>query len=161
MGHADSYAYGSSSYTPSKQAGASAATSSRKRKADHPPVSNGMSDKRVVIDLTADSSPKKRKQQTTDEERSLRKWRARPPQSYQEIRARALTQRMFVLDRQRDEEHSEHPIETISLAGTTGNVYTITIDKVPSCDCPHAVKGNQCKHIVYVCTEYSIFLDKL
>lgn len=36
------------------------------------------------------------------------------------------------------------------MAGSTGNVYTITIDKVPSCDCPHAKKGNQCKHIAYV-----------
>lgn len=36
------------------------------------------------------------------------------------------------------------------MAGSTGNIYHITIDKVPSCDCPHARKGNQCKHIVYV-----------
>lgn len=36
------------------------------------------------------------------------------------------------------------------MAGSTGNVYHITIDKVPTCDCPHAQKGNQCKHIVYV-----------
>jgi hypothetical protein len=57
---------------------------------------------------------------------------------------------MFVLDRQRDASDPENPSETISLAGTTGNIYTITIDRVPSCDCPHARKGNQCKHIVYV-----------
>jgi hypothetical protein len=57
---------------------------------------------------------------------------------------------MFVLDRQRDASESGHPTETISLAGTTGNVYTIVVDKVPSCDCPHAKKGNQCKHIAYV-----------
>jgi hypothetical protein len=25
----------------------------------------------------------------------------------------------------------------------------VTIDKLPSCTCPHARKGNQCKHIVY------------
>ena len=72
------------------------------------------------------------------------------PVSYHEIRDRALTQRMFVLDRQRDFTNPQEPKETVSLAGTTGNVYTITIDKLPSCDCPHALKGNQCKHIVYV-----------
>lgn len=36
------------------------------------------------------------------------------------------------------------------MAGTTGNIYHITVDKVPSCSCPHARKGNQCKHVVYV-----------
>lgn len=61
---------------------------------------------------------------------------------------------MFVVDRQRHEPEdptspTAHPTETISLAGTTGNVYTITIDKVPTCDCPHAAKGNQCKHVVF------------
>jgi hypothetical protein len=29
-------------------------------------------------------------------------------------------------------------------------VYTQHIGHVPSCDCPHAKKGNQCKHLVYV-----------
>ncbi|KAL1591191.1 hypothetical protein WHR41_00387 [Cladosporium halotolerans] len=88
--------------------------------------------------------------QAKDGERRLRRWRSHPPSTYLEVRDRALTQRMFALDRQRSCSDAEHPIETVSLAGTTGNVYTITIDKVPSCDCPHAKKGNQCKHIAYV-----------
>ena len=125
-----------------------------------------------VIDLTQDSSPKRRRSKKAsavdtddllqadkpkanakkpkDEERRLRRWRSHAPTAYTETRNRALTQRMFVLDRQRDTSNSEHPTETISLAGTTGNVYTIVVDKVPSCDCPHAKKGNQCKHIAYV-----------
>ena len=103
-----------------------------------------------MIDLTEDTPPKKRRKQQPSEEKRLRRWRSHPPLSYQEIRERALTQRMFVLDRQRDIAHADHPIETVSLAGTTGNVYTIAVDKVPSCDCPHARKGNQCKHIIYV-----------
>ncbi len=36
------------------------------------------------------------------------------------------------------------------MAGTTGNIYSITINQVPSCTCPDNQKGNQCKHIVYV-----------
>lgn len=61
---------------------------------------------------------------------------------------------MFVVDRQRIEPQSPssdtaHPVETISLAGTTGNIYSITIDKIPNCNCPHATKGNQCKHIIF------------
>ena len=96
-----------------------------------------------------DESPRK-KAKKDDGEKRLRRWRKHAPSAYRDIRERALTQRMFVLDRQRDVSDPENPSETISLAGTTGNIYTITIDKVPSCDCPHARKGNQCKHIVYV-----------
>lgn len=97
----------------------------------------------------AGEKPKKNKAKQ-DGEKRLRRWRAHAPNAYQEIRNRALTQRMFALDRQRSHDNPEHPFETISLAGTTGNVYTIRIDKVPTCNCPHAKKGNQCKHVVYV-----------
>lgn len=37
------------------------------------------------------------------------------------------------------------------MAGSTGNVYTITITHTPKCTCPNFVKGNpQCKHIINV-----------
>ena len=121
---------------------------SRKRKGA--PVKDSSSSDKVVIDLTQDTPPKKRKTKDPKEEKRLKRWRDHAPQTYHEIRARALTQRMFALDRRRDISNADHPIETISLAGSTGNVYTITIDKVPSCNCPHALKGNQCKHIIYV-----------
>lgn len=102
------------------------------------------------------SSPVKKKAKSKDEEKRLKRFRVKAPGAYQDVRHRALTQRMFVIDRERHpakkDEGSivEHPTETISLAGTTGNVYTINIDKTPTCDCPHARKGNQCKHVVYV-----------
>ena len=97
-----------------------------------------------------EESPKKSAKEPKDEEKRLKRWRKKAPQAWLDVRDRALTQRMFVLDRTRIDSKPEHSIETISLAGTTGNVYSITIDKVPTCDCPHAMKGNQCKHIVYV-----------
>ena len=56
---------------------------------------------------------------------------------------------MFVIDRTRAGT-DESPEETIDMAGTTGNIYSITISKVPSCTCPDSRNGNQCKHIVYV-----------
>lgn len=56
---------------------------------------------------------------------------------------------MFVIDRTRGGT-DEIPEETIDMAGTTGNIYSITINQVPSCTCPDNQKGNQCKHIVYV-----------
>ena len=161
--------YGSSSSRPSqshtlpRSYTQPSQTTSRKRKAPTAGPS-------IVIDLTQDDSPrkrgpkqvqeagdsevysekpKKRAKKPQDEEKRMRRWRSHPPLSYLEVRDRALTQRMFALDRQRGST-LDHPTETISLAGTTGNVYTIVVDKVPSCDCPHAKKGNQCKHLAYV-----------
>jgi hypothetical protein len=127
---------------------------SKRRRADRdiqePSIhDNTFKGKQPQPDEEGDDSPKK-KAKKDDGERRLRRWRKHAPSAYPEVRERALTQRMFVLDRQRDASDPEAPSETISLAGTTGNIYTITIDKVPSCDCPHARKGNQCKHIVYV-----------
>jgi hypothetical protein len=122
---------------------------------------------RTVIDLTNSddddlsvqpkrSPAKKRKApddepktKTKDTEKRLRRYRARAPQSYLEIKSRALTQRLTVLSRERCGT-DEVPEEKIVMAGSTGNVYTQHICQVPSCNCPHAMKGNQCKHIVYV-----------
>jgi hypothetical protein len=42
------------------------------------------------------------------------------------------------------------PEEKVLIAGTTGNIYTVHIGQIPTCNCPHAKKGNQCKHIIYV-----------
>ncbi|KAF2649794.1 hypothetical protein K491DRAFT_566855, partial [Lophiostoma macrostomum CBS 122681] len=109
-----------------------------------------------VIDLTADNSPPKKSPKKRsagnkgkDEEKRMRRFRAAAPQSYLEIKARALSQRLTVISRERvgTDETLE---ERVTVAGSTGNVYTLHIGHVPSCDCPHAKKGNQCKHIIYV-----------
>jgi hypothetical protein len=109
-----------------------------------------------VIDLTADSpkkaSPKKKGKCANDapaEEKRLKRYRPFAPQSYLAIKERALTQRLTVLSRERCGS-DDIPEETVRLAGSTGNVYKQRIKLVPSCDCPHALKGNQCKHIIYV-----------
>ena len=57
---------------------------------------------------------------------------------------------MFVIDRVRHETN-DVPEEVIELAGSTGNVYTVKINQQPTCTCPDNGKGNQCKHIIYVC----------
>lgn len=56
---------------------------------------------------------------------------------------------MFVVNRTRGGTETI-PSETVEMAGTTGNIYSITIDLEPHCTCPDNQKGNQCKHIVYV-----------
>jgi hypothetical protein len=125
----------------------------KRRRADgdaNEPLPNNATVKGKQCQPDDEGKEKPNKKAKKDGEKRLRRWRAHAPSAYRDVRERALTQRMFVLDRQRSESDPEAPSETISLAGTTGNIYTITIDKLPTCDCPHARKGNQCKHIVYV-----------
>jgi hypothetical protein len=86
---------------------------------------------------------------TTRDEKRARRYRPKAPQSYQEIKERALTQRFYVINRKRCST-DEVPEEQVTLAGTTGNVYEQQIGKIPSCSCPHAQKGNQCKHLIYL-----------
>ena len=83
------------------------------------------------------------------EEKRLRRHRVRAPGSYLEVKNRALTQRLTVLSRERCGT-DKLPEERVVIAGSTGNVYTINVGLIPSCNCPHAKKGNQCKHTVYV-----------
>ncbi|KAF2840819.1 hypothetical protein M501DRAFT_917550, partial [Patellaria atrata CBS 101060] len=93
---------------------------------------------------------KKRKSQPkNDEEKRMRVHRMRAPQSFLQVKARALTQKMFVIDRTR-KGTEECPEELVDIAGTTGNIYTVHIKQTPTCTCPHAIKGNMCKHHAYV-----------
>jgi hypothetical protein len=52
---------------------------------------------------------------------------------------------MIVLSRNRTSPTSED----IAIIGSTGNIYTVTISHVPTCNCPDSRKGNECKHKVY------------
>lgn len=109
----------------------------------------------AVVDETAESPKKttkkkgKRADDAPAEEKRLKRYRAAPPQSYTSIKERAMTQRLTVLSRERCGT-DDIPEEKVVMAGSTGNVYTQQIGLIPSCDCPHALKGNQCKHIIYV-----------
>ncbi|KZL84259.1 swim zinc finger protein [Colletotrichum incanum] len=84
----------------------------------------------------------------TDEKRP-RRYRPKPPQSFHEVYHRAVTQRFYVLERRRCGT-TDIPEEEVELTGSTGNVYTVRIGQTPSCNCPHSLKGNQCKHWLYV-----------
>jgi hypothetical protein len=97
------------------------------------------------------SPRKKRSKGEEPDEKRLRRFRQKPPQSYLERLARARTQRMFLIERNRTlSSDGLHEEETLDIAGSTGNVYQVTISKVPNCSCPDSRKGNHCKHIVYV-----------
>ncbi|KII88331.1 hypothetical protein PLICRDRAFT_140436, partial [Plicaturopsis crispa FD-325 SS-3] len=60
---------------------------------------------------------------------------------------RVMSQRFFMVDRKRVNGELR---EEFSVLGSTGNVYTVTIDKRPSCSCPDSQKGNHCKHILFI-----------
>lgn len=109
-----------------------------------------------VIDLTQDSPKKAPAQKKTKrgpdepvQEKRARMFRKKAPQSYLTVKERALTQRLTVLSRERCGS-DDVPEESVTIAGSTGNIYTVSIGLIPSCDCPHAKKGHQCKHVVYV-----------
>lgn len=88
--------------------------------------------------------PKKQKKDAPEvkdapEEKRLSRWRAQPTQKLRDRIHRCLTQRLVVLDRERDMECNP-PEETFKIAGSTGNVYQIHITNKPSCNCPDGIK---------------------
>ncbi|KAI0673012.1 hypothetical protein C8Q78DRAFT_969499 [Trametes maxima] len=69
------------------------------------------------------------------------------PQNIIERVHRVMGQRFFMIDRSRQGTELR---EEFSVLGSTGNVYTVVIEKKPSCNCPDALKGNHCKHILFI-----------
>ncbi|KAK8068569.1 E3 ubiquitin-protein ligase Zswim2 [Apiospora saccharicola] len=122
-------------------AGQSSQSSSRKRKQPEP---------EYEYEEEVQEKPKKsRKKKDPNEEKRLRAFRRKAPQAFHEVYQRATTQRFYVLGRTRCGE-DWCPEEIVELTGSTGNIYHVHIARQPTCDCPHGLKGNQCKHILYV-----------
>ncbi|MCJ1298910.1 hypothetical protein MMC08_001701 [Hypocenomyce scalaris] len=129
----------------------SSSKTTRKRKRPSDPISTPPGKVNApIVDLTGENDEadaelatalKKRKTMASpkghNEEKRLKMFRKKAPLS------------MFVIGRTRGGT-DEVPEETIEMAGTTGNIYSININQLPSCTCPDNQKGNQCKHIVYV-----------
>ncbi|KAJ3548010.1 hypothetical protein NMY22_g1441 [Coprinellus aureogranulatus] len=72
------------------------------------------------------------------------------PQNIMERLERVRTQTFFMVDRRRNDGELR---EEFSVLGSTGNIYTVMVDKLPKCDCPDARKGNHCKHILFIMTK--------
>lgn len=105
--------------------------------------------KKVATTPTTPRTPKAKATREGTVEKRLRRFRSQAPQNFGDILYRAVTQKFFVLERTRAGT-GDCPEETVELTGSTGNVYKVHIGLVPRCDCPHAAKGNQCKHTVFV-----------
>lgn len=104
----------------------------------------------VKVSKTKTEEPQPQKQA---EEKRLRPFRKAQPRKFDVIWERATSERFFVLKRERCDAE-DCPQEEFELAGTTGNVYSIKIARQPQCNCPYALKGNQCKHVIHVRTRF-------
>jgi hypothetical protein len=74
------------------------------------------------------------------------------PKNVKDRLHRALSQRIYVINRKRVREfhHPEGSCEEFAILGSTGNAYATRIERRPNCNCPDGQKGNHCKHILYV-----------
>ncbi|GAA5893907.1 RING finger protein [Sporobolomyces salmoneus] len=98
--------------------------------------------------------PKKKKSNPNDPnepqdppyEKRLKLYKRACPKATQERVDRVMSQRFFCIGRTRTSEITEE----FKVLGSTGNVYTIRVGHVPTCDCPDGQKGNHCKHILFV-----------
>ncbi|KAI0542812.1 hypothetical protein GGR58DRAFT_171937 [Xylaria digitata] len=128
-------------------------SSSTSRKRKLPSTWNGDEpDKTTTAKKPRKASKNKKTQiekKTVDGEKRLRRFRAKAPTSFDVVYQRATEQRFYVLNRSRCGT-SDCPEEEIEITGSTGNIYKVHIAQLPSCDCPHGRKGNQCKHVIFV-----------
>ncbi|KAK4496494.1 hypothetical protein PRZ48_012474 [Zasmidium cellare] len=94
------------------------------------------------------------------EETRLRDYEDELPDWYERFFESASKQKMCVLERSRGTEekchahHDDCPCETLKIAGSQGNVYTVYISHLTLCNCPVGIfagkSKKQCKHVLYV-----------
>ncbi|OCH92261.1 hypothetical protein OBBRIDRAFT_886411 [Obba rivulosa] len=113
---------------------------------------SGSASNPIILDSPPKAPPAKRarKKKDPDTPQSEKRGaitRKKCPKNILERLDRVISQRFFLVDRRR-EGHALR--EEFSVLGSTGNVYTVVVDKKPSCNCPDALKGNHCKHILFI-----------
>jgi len=117
-----------------------------KRKAEYEDDSNSLAGP-----SSAGPVPKVKRQKTDHDaepvEKRLARLKKSCPKNIMERVDRVMTQRFFLVERKR--VHGQLR-EEFKVLGSTGNVYTVVVDKLPSCNCPDAIKGNHCKHILFI-----------
>lgn len=97
-----------------------------------------------------------------EKEERLAPFIAEPDEDYHGYLHRANTNKMFILSRLRGIEDchanmEDCPFETLQIAGSKGNVYSVRVSHLPTCTCPSSaglfkkgVEKRQCKHVIYV-----------
>ena len=98
------------------------------------------------------ATPKRaRKSKTEPAEKRLARFVSSPSVAVRERIQRAYQHRLYLIEKKMvdAEEGSPTGCEFFVL-GATGNVYSVKLEKRPSCTCPDAAKGNICKHFLFV-----------
>ncbi|KAI0792163.1 hypothetical protein C8Q75DRAFT_754676 [Abortiporus biennis] len=80
-------------------------------------------------------------------EKRLAIFKKQCPKNILERVERVISQRMFMISRRRNGDELR---EQFDVLGSQGNVYLVTIDKIPTCTCPDFLKGHHCKHILFI-----------
>ncbi|KAK0107138.1 hypothetical protein ONS95_003844 [Cadophora gregata] len=138
-----------------KEAHSSPSSTSKDQRGEEADFFSALAANEAQAGLASTSKPKRQRKKKAEggepAEKRVKRFRVKPPVSYLERLQRVTTQRMFLIDREKGVgEDGECPEEKFDIAGSTGNIYQVTISKVPRCTCPDAGNGNQCKHIIYV-----------
>lgn len=103
----------------------------------------------AVASFTASAKRTPKRKPSSPKEKRLRRYRSKPTNAIQERILRAQRQTMFLISKEGDDTEACSSCKFVVL-GSTGNVYDVTIQKVPHCTCPDHAKGNLCKHILFV-----------
>ena len=102
------------------------------------------------VKVEDDKLPSKKKVKAPPPEKRLKRMRTSFGACSERI-GRALSQRLYLIKR---EDITRDEIGAIKASfvvlGSTGNVYNVTISRLVSCTCPDHLKGNICKHIIFV-----------
>jgi len=114
---------------------------------------------------TPNSSAKRKraaaKMTTPAKEKRLKRYRSTCSSAVQQRISRARTQRLYLVEppkttttaNDNDTAHAESS-STIQMEfavmGSTGNIYTVSIGNLITCSCPDHLKGNVCKHILFI-----------
>ena len=114
-------------------------------------IENRKNDSSNETTAIMNTNKKKRVQKNTIEddelgEKRLRRFRSSVPTGTKDRIKRALSQRMFLIDSKINNEVER----SYKVLGSTGNVYDVDIGTIPKCSCPDFLKGNLCKHVVFV-----------
>lgn len=73
---------------------------------------------------------------------------AEPSRHFEMLLHEVETQKMYLCARERWDHDGRE--DRFGVIGTTGNIYLVEIGKNPSCNCFEGLRGNICKHVVFV-----------
>jgi hypothetical protein len=91
--------------------------------------------------------PAAEEEEANAEEKRLKPFRSKASQKVKERIDRAYTQRLFLVQKQLEEDKLEG---NFVVLGSTGNIYKVTIGKIVACSCPDFKRGNLCKHVLFI-----------